>query len=121
MRGDISLPPGAVVVEFAPCPLLRCGVIGLLICMLPVVCRLGLVRRPWGLRTGEAVKALAIASHVLRSGVLPSFRSYTLTKNSRSACVKRKPAETKSQQVMRSPLESSGLLFATLRRERGLP
>ena len=83
--------------------------------MLPVVCRLGLVRRPWGLRTGEAVKALAIASHVLRSGVLPSFRSYTLTKNSRSACVKRKPAETKSQQVMRSPLERSFSPVCSLR------
>lgn len=72
--------------------------------MLPVVCRLGLVRRPWGLRTGEAVKALAIASHVLRSGVLPSFRSYTLTKNSRSACVKRKPAETKKSAGHEEPL-----------------
>ena len=41
----------------------------------PVVCLLGRTRRLCGLRTGEAVKALAIASHVVCSGVLPPFRS----------------------------------------------
>ena len=41
----------------------------------PVVCLPGRTRRLCGLRTGEAVKAFAIASHVVRSGVLPPFRS----------------------------------------------
>ena len=52
-------------------------------------------RRRRGFRTGDWVNARAMASHVARSGVLPSYRSNTLTSKARSAFVNRNPVDAR--------------------------